>query len=75
VFYNKAVVSAFNEQLPGKTLLVAQHREVSGAIGAALLARETMKGQTSRFKGFRNVVGDECNLPHSRARDATITVP
>jgi predicted CoA-substrate-specific enzyme activase len=26
VFYNKAVVSAFNQQLPGKNLLVAEHR-------------------------------------------------
>jgi predicted nucleotide-binding protein (sugar kinase/HSP70/actin superfamily) len=40
VFYNDAVAAAFRAQLPGKTLVVAEHREVSGAIGAALLARE-----------------------------------
>ena len=62
VFYNKAVVSAFNDQLPGKELLVAEHREVSGAIGAALLARESMNGKTSTFKGFRDVVAAECDL-------------
>jgi predicted CoA-substrate-specific enzyme activase len=62
VFYNRAVVSAFNQQLPGKTLLVAEHREVSGAIGAALLARESMADGKSRFKGFRNVIGAGCDL-------------
>ena len=62
VFYNQAVVAAFNEQLPGKELLVAEHREVSGAIGAALLARESTQGRASTFKGFSNVVGAECDL-------------
>jgi predicted CoA-substrate-specific enzyme activase len=62
VFYNKAIVSAFQQQLPGKDLLVAEHREVSGAIGAALLARESLSGQKSRFKGFRNTIEAECNL-------------
>jgi predicted CoA-substrate-specific enzyme activase len=62
VFYNQAVVAAFHEQLKGKTLTVAEHREVSGAIGAALLAREEMAGQRSKFKGFREVVGHECVL-------------
>jgi len=40
VFYNEASFAAFRSQLPDKTLLVAEHKEVSGAIGAALLARE-----------------------------------
>lgn len=62
VFYNKAVVSAFNQQLPGKELLVAEHREVSGAIGAALLAREAINGRLSKFKGFREITVAECNL-------------
>ena len=56
VFYNKAVVSAFRQQLPDKDLLVAEHREVSGAIGAALLARESIVEQKSRFKGFQAVI-------------------
>jgi len=62
VFYNKAVVSAFHQQLEGKTLTVAEHKEVSGAMGAALLAKEAMAGQESRFKGFQEVVDSECKL-------------
>ena len=62
VFYNKAVVAAFKGQMPDKELIVAEHREVSGAIGAALLARETMNGRESRFKGFQKVISSDCNL-------------
>jgi len=62
VFYNKAVVSAFHHELEGKTLAVAEHKEVSGAIGAALLAKEAMAGQKSKFKGFQEVVDRECKL-------------
>ncbi|MQY73207.1 MAG: hypothetical protein GH142_06010, partial [Dehalococcoidia bacterium] len=62
VFYNQAVVSAFHQQLEGKTLTVAEHREVSGAIGAALLAKEVISGQESKFKGFQQVVDSECVL-------------
>ena len=61
VFYNQAVISAFQQQLKEKTLTVAEHREVSGAIGAALLARET-SGQRSKFKGFQQVIDSECTL-------------
>jgi activator of 2-hydroxyglutaryl-CoA dehydratase len=45
VFYNKAVVSAFHHQLEGKKLTVPEHKEVSGAIGAALLAKEAISGR------------------------------
>jgi predicted CoA-substrate-specific enzyme activase len=62
VFYNEAIVSAFHEQLKGKALTVAEHREVSGAIGAALLTKETMNGQKSRFKGFQQLIDSEYNL-------------
>jgi predicted CoA-substrate-specific enzyme activase len=62
VFYNKAVVSAFYQQLEGKKLTVPEHKEVSGAIGAALLAKEAMAGQESKFKGFQEVVDRECKL-------------
>ncbi len=61
VFYNEAVVAAFRQQLPGKEFLVAEHREVSGAIGAALLAKEDARG-TSRFKGFAAVAEGDCEL-------------
>jgi len=62
VFYNEAVVAAFHQQLPDKELLVAEHREVSGAIGAALLAREESKGAPSHFKGFAEVADSLCEL-------------
>ena len=62
VFYNEAIVAAFHEHLKGKTLTVAAHREVSGAIGAALLAKEATTGQRSKFKGFQPVVDSDCNL-------------
>jgi predicted CoA-substrate-specific enzyme activase len=62
VFYNKAVVSAFKQQLPDKELMVSEHREVSGAIGAALLSRESMSGNISKFRGFRTIIDAECNL-------------
>ena len=47
--FNKAVVAAFNRVL-GKPVVVPAHHEVTGAIGVALLARETI-GE-SKFKGF-----------------------
>jgi predicted CoA-substrate-specific enzyme activase len=62
VFYNQAVVSAFFEQLKGKILTVADHRDVSGAIGAALIAKETVSGDTSKFKGFKEVIEANCAL-------------
>ena len=62
VFYNDAVVAAFREQLGDKQVSVAQHCEVSGAIGAALLARESTSGRPSRFKGFEQVSRQDCEL-------------
>ena len=53
VFYNEACVSAFRAEFPGKTFVVPAHKEVTGAIGAALLAKETLpEGVESRFRGF-----------------------
>jgi predicted CoA-substrate-specific enzyme activase len=49
---NKAVVAAF-EKITGKSIIVPPHFDVTGAIGAAILARKSMEnGQTTRFKGF-----------------------
>jgi predicted CoA-substrate-specific enzyme activase len=62
VFYNEAVVSAFKRALKGKTTLVPEHKEVSGAIGAALLAKEDMNGRNSKFKGFQRVVDSNYTL-------------
>ena len=61
VFYNEAVVAAFRRQLADKTVAVAGHREVSGAIGAALLAREAVFGP-SNFRGFADVIAADYTL-------------
>ncbi|MHB0868134.1 MAG: acyl-CoA dehydratase activase [Chloroflexota bacterium] len=63
VFYNDAAVSAFKAEFPGKTLVVPQHKEVTGAIGAALLALEaTPADAPSRFEGFSAVAGATVRL-------------
>ena len=54
---NKAVVAAF-EYVTGKKITIPPHFDVTGAIGAAILAQRSMKdGQKTTFKGFgvRNV--------------------
>ncbi|MBE9506145.1 MAG: hypothetical protein IMY84_04950, partial [Chloroflexi bacterium] len=62
VFYNQAVVSAFQRELPGRQLIVPEHKEISGAIGAALLAKEDMDGGKSQFKGFQKVIDLDVDL-------------
>jgi predicted CoA-substrate-specific enzyme activase len=47
---NKGVVAAF-EQVTGKKIIIPPHFDVTGAIGAAMLARDAVKNKT-RFKGF-----------------------
>ena len=42
VFYNEAAVAAFKAEFPEQTFVVPTHKEVTGAIGAALLAMEAM---------------------------------
>ena len=50
---NRAVVAAF-EQITGKKIHIPPHFDVTGAIGAAILAREKIgKEGKSSFKGFR----------------------
>jgi predicted CoA-substrate-specific enzyme activase len=50
---NRAVVAAF-EQVTGKKIHIPPHFDVTGAIGAAMLAREKMApGQITKFKGFK----------------------
>jgi len=53
---NAAVVAAF-ERLLGVPVVVHPHNTVSGAIGAALLAREAMAGRRTGFKGL-TAIGD-----------------
>ena len=49
---NKAVVAAF-EQVTGKKITIPPHFDVTGAIGAAILAQKSMTaGQKTTFKGF-----------------------
>ncbi|MCL2706773.1 MAG: acyl-CoA dehydratase activase-related protein [Dehalococcoidia bacterium] len=62
VFYNEAVVAAFRAQLGNRTIDVAPHREVSGAIGVALLAQETQGYRESNFKGFLQIINRPCEL-------------
>jgi predicted CoA-substrate-specific enzyme activase len=62
VFYNTAVVSAFKQALQGKTIIVPEHKEVSGAIGAALLAKEVIDGNGSKFRGFKTVIDSPYEL-------------
>jgi predicted CoA-substrate-specific enzyme activase len=50
VAWNKGVVAAF-ESVIGKPITVPPHHDVTGAIGAALLAKESIRGE-SKFKGF-----------------------
>ena len=63
--FNKAVWSAF-EQVTGKPIMVPDHHEVTGALGAASIAAEFMKEAAelsgskqvkSKFRGFENIVG------------------
>ena len=49
---NKSVVAAF-EKVTGKPIIIPPHYDITGAIGAAILARESMpEGSQTRFKGF-----------------------
>ncbi len=61
--YNKAVWAAF-EKVTGKPIMVPDHHEVTGALGAAAIAAEYMakvaaeKGRRpqSTFRGFENLI-------------------
>ena len=61
--FNKAVCSAF-ERVTGKPIMVPDHHEVTGAIGAAAIAAEHMKKLAaeqakdleSSFRGFENLI-------------------
>jgi predicted CoA-substrate-specific enzyme activase len=59
VAWNQSVVSAF-ERVTGKSITVPPHHDVTGAIGAAILAREALQRRAAsgdapaptRFRGF-----------------------
>jgi predicted nucleotide-binding protein (sugar kinase/HSP70/actin superfamily) len=48
---NQGIVAAF-EAVLGRTITVTPHHDVTGAIGAAILAARERTWQKSRFKGF-----------------------
>jgi predicted CoA-substrate-specific enzyme activase len=49
---NKGIVAAF-ESVVGRPVIVPPHHDVTGAIGAALLAMRERDWKESRFKGFK----------------------
>ena len=51
VAFNNGIIRAFREEL-GVDIIVPEHHEITGAIGAAILAGEEMKSEASCFKGF-----------------------
>lgn len=51
IAYNQGVVNAFRA-LTGKDIHVPPFFSVTGALGAAILAKEEIGGQKTRFKGF-----------------------
>jgi predicted CoA-substrate-specific enzyme activase len=61
--FNKAVWSAF-EKVTGKPIMVPDHHEVTGALGAAAIAADYMKNRAeeqgkiveSKFRGFENLI-------------------
>lgn len=50
--FNKGVVAAFEKTLPHKQITVPPHHDVTGAIGAAILAMKERTWERSKFKGF-----------------------
>ena len=52
--HNQGVVAAFNSVLgEGREVILPPHHDVTGAIGVALMARDSMEpGQSSTFRGF-----------------------
>ncbi len=66
--FNQAVWSAF-EKVTGKPIMVPDHHEVTGALGAASIVAEHMKnareqGQStkSNFRGFENLISIEYSV-------------
>ena len=62
--FNKAVWAAF-EKVTGKPIMVPDHHEVTGELGAAAIAAEYKAQQIhgqSKFKGFENLVKAECTV-------------
>ncbi|MCX7705796.1 MAG: acyl-CoA dehydratase activase [bacterium] len=54
VAFNRAVVAAF-EKVLNKPIIVPSHHEVTGAIGAAIVALENLP-EKSKFRGFEEII-------------------
>ncbi|WP_028309518.1 acyl-CoA dehydratase activase [Desulfitibacter alkalitolerans] len=63
---NHGMIEAFKRELKCE-VVVPEYHDVMGAIGSALLAKETTKGQSTKFKGFKSAMAQyqassfECN--------------
>ena len=63
---NHGMIEAFEKELDCE-VIVPEYHDVMGAIGSALLAKETTKGLNTKFKGFKSAMGQyqassfECN--------------
>lgn len=67
---NRAVVAAF-EQVTGRKIIVPPHFDVTGAIGAAILAQRSMKeGETTKFRGF-GIRNSEYSISRFTCRECT----
>ena len=51
--FNTGVAAAFNAVLKDRQVVIPQNHHVTGAIGAALLAKEEKSPGPSKFKGFK----------------------
>ena len=77
--FNQGVVAAF-EKVLGKNITVPPDHEVTGAIGAAILAMKEKESGPSKFKGFDlnkkeyNLSSFECNGCVNRCEIHTLTV-
>ncbi len=67
--FNHAVWAAF-EKVAGKPIMIPEHHEVTGALGAAAIAAEHIEQAAqktgvrpeSKFKGFENLVNANCTV-------------
>lgn len=67
--FNRGVVAAF-EKVLGRPITVPPHNEVTGALGAAILAMEENGTNACRFKGF-DLSGREYRLSSLECQDCT----
>lgn len=67
VAYNLGVVAAF-EKILAKKITIPPHHEVTGAIGAALIAKEKANSKT-KFKGFLPLINSSYKLDSFECRD------